>query len=113
MRSGNAKKIQIVKEIRHSLLFHRFVEIESEFALTIASFSYLALLPSAFKPSINPISSFPAVILFMIILCLLVMILAMKQNPVCDLSTPHSEALTVNIMGEIRYAREQAKADHR
>jgi len=57
--------------------------------------------------------SFIAVILFMIILCLLVMILAMKQNPVCDLSTPHSEALTVNIMGEIRYAREQAQANHR
>jgi len=54
-----------------------------------------------------------AIVLFVIILCLLVIILAMKQNPVCDLSTPHSEALTVNILGEIRYAREQAKADHR
>ena len=60
--------------------------------------------------SFSPIS---AIVLFVIILCLLVIILAMKQNPVCDLSTPHSEALTVNILGEIRYAREQAKADHR
>jgi len=59
------------------------------------------------------LSSLVAVVLFVIIMCLLVMILAMKQNPVCDLSTPHSEALTVNILGEIRLAREQAKSDHR
>ena len=66
------------------------------------------LIPSNATPLLST-----AVVLFVIILCLLVIILAMKQNPVCDLSTPHSEALTVNILGEIRLAREQAKADHR
>jgi len=59
------------------------------------------------------VSSLLAVVLFVIITCLLVIILASKQNPVCDLSTPHSEALTVNIIGEIRLAREQARSDHR
>jgi len=37
----------------------------------------------------------------------------MKQNPVCDLSSSNTEALTINLLGELEVIRENAKKEHR